>query len=325
MAHNLRAALLSLGHEVTIFDHTRWLFRTSNPSLLNRALDRICARWVSGKINEAYREAIDATRWDLVIVLKGLHLTPRSIQHTLDRASLVVNWNPDDFFNPLNTSKELLASFHLYHHIFTPRKHLIAEYSRRGAQEATHLGCYYLPEFQYPESLPANNPNQGFPDVIFLGTWSARREAILSALTGIDLRVHGGCWYKAGFAFKNRAHPGAPIFLEAMRKMIQNSKININILTTENRDAINMRTFEIPACAGFQLSERSDDILELFDEGKEIACFASPEELRDKCRYYLANDAERRRISQNGHARLLAGNNTMLDRAKEILSALTLD
>lgn len=320
MAHNLGAAFVELGHDVVQFDHTRRLYRSRSPSLLNRALDRILARQVTRRINEDFCHALDAARWDLVVILKGVHLLPDSIRHALTRSALVVNWNPDDFFNPLNSTAGLLGSFPLYHRIFTPRRHLTAEYLRRGARAVTHMGWYYLPSFQYPDRDGAS-----CPAAAFIGTWSRRRECLLDTLRDVDLRVHGACWYKARRAFKARVAPGAPLYMDQLRRILGGAKISINILTVENRDTTNIRNFEIPACSGFQLSERSEDILELFEEGREIACFSGPEELLDKCRYYLAHDEERRRIAAGGRRRLTAGRHTMRDRAEDILSALSLD
>ena len=38
-------------------------------------------------------------------------------------------------------------------------------------------------------------------------------------------------------------------------------------------------------------------------EGKEIACFETPEELREKIRYYLEHEDERLAIAAAGHER----------------------
>jgi hypothetical protein len=40
-------------------------------------------------------------------------------------------------------------------------------------------------------------------------------------------------------------------------------------------DETSTRSFEIPACAGFMLHERTTELLDLYDEDKEVACFGS--------------------------------------------------
>src|SRR5207237_639841 len=68
-------------------------------------------------------------------------------------------------------------------------------------------------------------------------------------------------------------------------------------------DETTTRTYEIPACGGFMLHERNEEVLELYEEGKEIACFDSAEELREKILYYLRHQQERERIALAGYKR----------------------
>ena len=86
-----------------------------------------------------------------------------------------------------------------------------------------------------------------------------------------------------------------------------------------NRDRHTSRTFEIPACGGFQLSERTDEVLSFFDEGEEIECFASIDELKDKATYYLKHEAQRRRIAAGGLARVRRSPYSFTDRLQTIL------
>ncbi len=79
-----------------------------------------------------------------------------------------------------------------------------------------------------------------------------------------------------------------------------------------------MRTLEIPACGGFMLHERSDEVLELFEEGKDVACFSTPQELKEKINYYLNHEEERMQMAKTAY-RKVGSQNTFLCRAKRIL------
>jgi spore maturation protein CgeB len=59
-------------------------------------------------------------------------------------------------------------------------------------------------------------------------------------------------------------------------------------------------------------------VLELYYEGKEVACFASVEELAFKIEYYLAHPEERDAISHAGHIRCVPAY-SYDQRMKEIL------
>jgi spore maturation protein CgeB len=89
------------------------------------------------------------------------------------------------------------------------------------------------------------------------------------------------------------------------------TKINIGLLSeirpgASSGDLTTSRTFEIPACGGFMLHERTAEVLEFFSEDVEIACFGSVDELIDKVRHYLGRDDLRERMRSAAHERCVA-------------------
>ena len=78
-----------------------------------------------------------------------------------------------------------------------------------------------------------------------------------------------------------------------------------------------MRTFEIPACGGFMLTERSEEIIEFFEEDKEVACFSTPEELREKIDFYLEHPALRKEMAERAYQKVQQ--ETYLKRVQQIL------
>ena len=89
-------------------------------------------------------------------------------------------------------------------------------------------------------------------------------------------------------------------------KAIYGAKINLALLSgkvqgSSRGDETTTRTYEIPACGGFMLHENSPELLELYKEGEEVACFSSPQELAEKIDYYMAHPEERNAIAAAGH------------------------
>lgn len=322
MAYNVVEACEELGYNARIFDYTQWLYRTKKFSLTNRILDRLLFIPVTKLINDNLLHAIKNEHYDVLLVMKGIHLFPSTISTAKQYVTHVVNWNPDDFFNPLNNSRYLLAAFNKYDCIFTPRSHLAKEYRRKGAKRIEMLHWYYLPKTQYLVSISKEEKEKYGSDLVFIGTWSRRREELLGALSDLHLRVWGSYWHRARKVFRKAIDCRPPIFGKEMCKAICSSKININILTAENRDTTNVRNFEIPACAGFQLCERSPEIMQLFEEGKEIAFYSTPKELVSQSNYYLNNELELNQIRQQGYKRLITGHHTMKDRMTTIVTSL---
>ncbi len=322
MAANLIQSFRELGHNAELFDYTQLMYKTKKFSLMNRVLDRLMFYQVSKSINTKLVDRINHTKYDILLVLKGIHLFSETIATAKNKVEYVVNWNPDDFFNPLNNSRFLLNSLKFYDCIFTARSHLINEYHHQGIKRAELLDWYYLPKYQHPVQVSENDRRKFGSDIVFVGTWSQRREKYISQLHGMNIKVWGGGWSRSGSKFRSQIECLPPIFSDDMCKVVCSSKININILTIENRDSSNLRNFEVPACNGFQLTERSDRILELFEEEREIACFSNPEELAFKCNYFLEHQSERERIREKGFERVIRGQHTILDRAKQIISTL---
>jgi spore maturation protein CgeB len=94
----------------------------------------------------------------------------------------------------------------------------------------------------------------------------------------------------------------------AYARALRAARINVAIMSgpvsgASQGDETTTRTFEIPACGGFMLHERSAELQELFEEDREVACFDGVEELTGKIAFYLANPDARERIARAGHAR----------------------
>jgi spore maturation protein CgeB len=83
-----------------------------------------------------------------------------------------------------------------------------------------------------------------------------------------------------------------------------------------------MRTFELPACGGFVLAERTEAHQVLFAEDREAAFFGTPDELVAKVRHWLGRDDDRRAIADAAHRKISEGRNTYADRIDEILAAV---
>lgn len=87
-------------------------------------------------------------------------------------------------------------------------------------------------------------------------------------------------------------------------KVFYSSKININITLRSIESGIPLRIFDIMSVGGFVLTNYQEEIPELFEEGKEIVTFKSPEELIDKADYYLSHDKARAKIGINGYKKV---------------------
>ena len=91
-----------------------------------------------------------------------------------------------------------------------------------------------------------------------------------------------------------------------MFSVLSQSQITINrhIDVAENY-ANNMRLFEATGCGALLITDYKDNLNELFEIGKEVAAYRSPEECAALINYYMANPEEAEKIARAGQARTL--------------------
>ena len=317
----LKDVFENIGHEVDMFDWRKYLYTYSKANISNRIKDRFLIDIVVFKINRDLREMIRKGNYDLLIVVRGEHILPETIRVAKKLIPKVVNWSTDDLFNKLNSSKRILSSFGEYDIHFSPRCHLREEYLLKGAKSFEVVDWYYRPGTVRNPPVPGNIDYSH--NISFIGSYSERRKWLLNSLISFDLQLSGWGWNKR---LDLKAYPnwnlGLPIRMDQMMSAFSNTKININIFTIENRDRINPRNYDIAVAGGFQISERSAEVLEVFEEDKEIVCFESPEELESKCAYYLKHDSLREKIALAGYNKIINGKNSLIDRAREISNVI---
>ena len=316
----LKDTFEDLGHRVDVFDWSYYFPRGSYPGVFYRINSRLFESLYISKINKDLCSVVKKARYDLVLVLMGRYFYPESVIELKRSVGCVVNWHSDDPFNRANSSRFLMQALPFYDMHFTPRPHLIPEYKKLGVSSIYPLGWYYRPSLIFSETSVL--PSSYKFGISFVGSWSRYRENYLSKVFHLGGSVFGWGWkthYSGTFRnYREHAHPA--VSLTEMHDIFHNSAININILTRENRDVTNLRNFEIAAAMGFQLAERSDEVLRCFDEDTEIVCFSTVEELVDKCTFYLNNESPRRNIAMAGFRRVLRSDYTLSSRLKNIIS-----
>ena len=170
------------------------------------------------------------------------------------------------------------------------------------------------PEVHHPVPLTAEEQQRYGADVCFIGGLSGRFHAARRAMVeyaienGVNIKVWGG--YREHFV-------GSPILRvwqgqiwgEEQVKALCAAKIGLNFHVDHHAGeldrGLNLRAFELAACGVFQLLQRVPSVGEFFEEGEEIVCFETKEEMLDKIRYYLAHESERRQIAEAARKRVL--------------------
>jgi spore maturation protein CgeB len=183
----------------------------------------------------------------------------------------------------------------------------IADYKERGARDVIKIQTAYEPtiHFPAPEGWSDKDRDRG---VSFVGTSYDDRPEFLTRLwseCGFPVVISGDrMWNERLDAEAAKAlYTGSELYGRDYREAIWRSKINLSFITHSNQDEFVHKSFEIAACGGFLLAERSAGHMARFREDVEAVFFTGFEECAEKIRRYLFDEAARGRIAKAGRER----------------------
>ncbi|MDP4189675.1 MAG: glycosyltransferase, partial [Bacteroidota bacterium] len=118
--------------------------------------------------------------------------------------------------------------------------------------------------------------------------------------------------FETKFVFDDYIKSGAVSF-EEMSRLYSGFALSLGIIEVWNTYLlkkplykIHLRTFEIPMCGGLQITSRTPEIQQYFEEGKEIILYGSKEEMIDRMKFYLKDENEELRRKMKQAARIRA-------------------
>jgi len=316
-------ALRELGHTVIEFRMAPYI---------RSFLDRVQNRFVFGpllwRVNKEFLQLAEESNPDVVVCYRALLLYPETLEQLrCQTTAILVCYQCDNIFGPLRRKaywRHFRRAIPLYDIHFVFRHSDISNYQRMGAKRVVLLRHHYLPWLH--RRLPLKEVEGWESDIGFFGHCEpdVRLEQMDTLMRRVPARyrLHGTPWNKYA---KGRAWEGMDtheIQGEEYVKAINGAKIALVFLSSLNEDTYTTRCFEIPACGTFMLSQRTDDLLTLYEENKEAVFFSSTEELVDKARYYLAHDSERERIAEAGWRRCTTSGYDIYSRMKEWLGEI---
>ena len=309
---------LELGHTEEVYgrgfstfgcevQHFTW--KQAAPSLFSDSLhDRVAWRlaWkvLVRSANQKLVETANQLQPDLTLVISPLKLHPASIQALKQHGIVFVFFtdNPVDAHHT-HTNSWVQQGFPLWDAALIWSRELIKSLIKNGVKKAIfHSFCSDL-QYHFPKRQ--TNPTY---DVAFIGNWdsSRKREQYLKAIAHYRLGLWGSNYWNTHC--KESALQGlcqGICSYEEIPKVLGSAKMGLNILRPQNEAGHNIKTFEIPATGTLMLSERSRELLNLFEEDKEAVYFSSPEELGQKVEYLLQNPVLIESIAKAGYEKAL--------------------
>lgn len=300
-------ALRRLGHEVADID-----MQTIYPSL-RQLSSRLMLRLFRGQLLDEYNQQVidlaNSFNPECLLAFKGQYLRSDTLRYLRQRGVKLYNYFPDRI--ELYRGTLIEEAFPEYDCIFETKEYWDGDASGQiKIRDKVFVPHGYDADVHRPTALTEFDKVQYSCDVGYIATYTLRKELIISELIekypNVDLKIWGSGWKKS-CRDKRLIKYVRENDLRGMSyaKAIQATKINLGIMGILPNivDETSTRTYEIPACMGFLLHERTNEVLNLYEEGCEIACFDTTDELIENIRRYLSDDDRRLQIARAGFNR----------------------
>lgn len=168
----------------------------------------------------------------------------------------------------------------------------LVDYFKNEGMRSEYLRLGFEPEVL--ESLSAADKN--IP-VSFVGSLSGFHTGRNQWLDYVFRNVDVDVWAQA----RSRAAWGIQMY-----RVLNASKITLNHHIDIAGDyANNMRLFEATGVGTMLITDWKKNLNEMFEPGKEIAAYRSPQECVEMIKYYLSNDEERQAVARRAQQRTL--------------------
>lgn len=294
--------------------------------------DEIMQKYGREEMNRKLIEAVEIERPDFCFFfLFTDEIDKETISTISGRGDTVTyNWFADDHWRFYNFSKYWAP---LFNWVSTTDSYASEKYRNLGYKNVirTQWACNH---FLYKPTIDLmNTVNQYEFDASFVGQPHSDRRTVVESLKheGVCVVCFGGGW------------PNGRISQERMIDVFSKSKFNINFTQSSSestvrnilkiflhrskeryrlngprglvdnfksfrgkrRQQIKGRTFEVPGSGGLLMSAPADDLLEYYEEGKEIVVFRDTNDLVKKIKYYLAHEDERLELLLAGYRRTI--------------------
>ena len=290
-------ALERLGAQVTPFnlERTGWI-------------DKLTRKDVTVRLDQAIRHAAP----DIVLVTDSEVLREGSLE-SLRRGSRArwVHWFP--WHEPV--SEALLRSVGPNDVVFVAGAHRAAWLTSNGGRAVHTLDAACDPSVHRP--LRVREPFRA--NVVFAGTATPYREALLTQLVEFGLGLWGPGWKKTSLREYCR---GELLSMDNYVRAYAGATLAINLHRNEGGgepgDALNARLFEIAAIGVPQVVEPHADLAGHFNPGTDVLTYHGLEELRAKVRHHLDDQHIRESMAYSARQAALQ-RHTWMHRMKTLL------
>jgi spore maturation protein CgeB len=298
--------LLKLGHEVKHIPVQNWYYDFYYKSKLHKTLTRLRLTTIHRKIQKLLIIEVQDQVFDLIWVFKGMEIQPKTLSELKKHTKRLINFNPDNpfiFSGKGSGNKNVTQGISLYDEHFTYDHEVKNKIDKEFGIKCTLIPFSFDQEISIDEEI---HLMQDIPAVCFVGNPDGYRAEILKVIleSGFPLHVYGNDWDKY-IKHPNLTNHG-PIYQKEYYEILRKYRVQLNIMRVHNLDSHNMRSMEIPGCAGLMLAPKTKDHLAFFEEGKEAYFYENSDQLISKVKIILAlEDSVVQKMKLNARQKVL--------------------
>lgn len=318
-------AMRSLGYEVDEINSLDYLAAGGKLAIYLRF--RTMMGYQVHKMNRDLLQLAERSKPDLFWTEKSLALFPETIDALNEMGIKTVSFCPDNPFTP-DRGREWRLFIKTIPHFdihFVQRVCSIEDFKGVGAKTVFLLEPGFHPDIHFPPPETWSDADREC-GVSFTGSPYDNRPAFLTQLWqeyGIVTDIRGNAW-------KGKLAPDAEAALfngpgamgAEYRHRLHRARINLSFVTHQNLDSIARRPFEITACRGFALIERSERLEASFEDGKEVVMFDTVHDCAEKIERYLNDEETRTAIANAGYARAMSSGYSNQERIARALEQI---
>lgn len=320
------SAFRRLGHSVLVVDEADF-FASGLQSRALRAVRRMASSLLEYDFNACLQDQITHFEPDILFVFKGPMVRPESIDFARSRGAVTINYYPDTGYASHSTL--LPKALPRYDWCFTSKSFGPKEYREKlGTSACSYLPHSFDPEIHLPAKLSKKDIARYGADLGFVGSWSKKKQSLVQVASRANpnqsFKIWGGGLWLPRINELPGVKVGGPVLGLEFSKACAGASINLGLLyegaaDSSSPDKTTSRTFQLAGMGAFMLHERTDDLLELFEEDREVVCFDGPEEMAEKITEYHAQPEVRAKIAAAGRERAIASGYSVDARAQVIL------
>ena len=312
--------LKQFGARINHFPAPDIIFNYHSRNIFNKVLFKTKIKTGYAHVNKRLMQIAYDYKPDVIWVFKGMEIFPDTLEK-LKKDFWLANYNPDHPFVITSSgsgNNNVTRSVGFYHLHFCYHTGLQQQIEKTFNLPAVFLPfAYETTDMVYEDQNNIDEINrvcfQGNPD-----KYRARKIEMLTE-AGMEVDAYGIGWHHTALQHNSRVR----LFNIASRpefwKLNQQYRVQLNLFREYNNGSHNMRTFEIPAVGGIQLSPYSHEQTLFFDADKEIFFFNNDHEMVESAKKLLSlNQNEAMTIRSAARKRSIESPYTFRDRAQTV-------